>query len=52
MTGYDVTSIRIDGEDTSLYTTADFTFKGTDSISGTDAGTYDMALTADRKSVV
>ena len=41
VTGYDVTSISND-----LYTVADFTFSGTDSVSGTNAGTYDMELTA------
>ena len=42
VTGYDVTSISND-----LYTVADFTFSGTDSVSGINAGTYDMALTAE-----
>ena len=41
VTGYDV---AIDNE---LYTEADFEFKGTDSISATDAGAYDMELTAE-----
>ncbi|MBQ3360701.1 MAG: LPXTG cell wall anchor domain-containing protein, partial [Prevotella sp.] len=40
VTGYDV-SISTD-----LYTENDFTFSGTDSVSGTEAGTYDMELKA------
>ena len=47
VTGYDVTSIQINGEDTTLYTVDDFTFSGTASVSGTNAGTYDMELTED-----
>ena len=39
VTGYDV-SIN-----NKLYTEADFTFNGTDTVSGTDAGSYDMELT-------
>ena len=38
VTGYDVS---IDNE---LYTTADFTFSGNASVTGTDAGTYEMEL--------
>ena len=41
VTGYDV-SISSD-----LYTEADFSFNGTDSVSGTVVGTYDMLLTAE-----
>ncbi len=41
VTGYEVTSIS-----NPLYTEADFTFSGTDSVSGTDAGSYDMELVA------
>ncbi len=37
--GYEVTSIS-----NPLYTEADFTFSGTDSVSGTNAGIYDMEL--------
>ena len=40
VSGYDVS---IDNE---LYTEADFTFSGNDSVSGTDAGSYDMELKA------
>ena len=47
VTGYDVTSIKIGSEDTELYTANDFTFDGTGSISGKDAGSYDMELTED-----
>ena len=39
VTGYDVTSIS-----NTLYTANDFTFSGDASVSGTDAGTYDMEL--------
>ncbi|HHT24369.1 MAG TPA: hypothetical protein GXZ76_02465, partial [Clostridiaceae bacterium] len=39
--GYTVSS------DNDLYTESDFSFNGTASVSGTNAGTYDMALTAD-----
>ncbi|MBP6161350.1 MAG: hypothetical protein KA485_00250, partial [Clostridia bacterium] len=39
VTGYTVTSIS-----NSLYTEADFSFDGTDSVSGTNAGTYNMEL--------
>ena len=35
-------TVDIDNE---LYTEADFAFNGTDSVSGTDAGTYNMGLT-------
>ncbi len=42
VTGYTVKEISND-----LYTAADFTFSGTDSVSGTDAGSYDMELTAE-----
>ena len=38
VTGYDVAVSN------SLYTTADFTFSGTDTVSGTNAGSYAMAL--------
>ena len=41
VTGYKVESIS-----NPLYTAADFTFSGTDSVTGTDAGTYAMGLTA------
>ena len=44
VTGYDVTSIQIDGKDTTLYTADDFTFSGEATIKGTNAGTYEMAL--------
>ena len=40
MTGYKVESIS-----NPLYTAADFAFSGTDSVTGTDAGTYMMGLT-------
>ena len=40
VTGYKVESIR-----NPLYTAADFAFSGTDSVTGTDAGTYMMGLT-------
>ncbi len=40
VTGYDVEISN------PLYTEADFTFSGTDSVSGTNAGTYDMELSA------
>ena len=40
VTGYDVSS------DNELYTTSDFTFSGTASVSGTDAGAYEMQLKA------
>ena len=40
VTGYKVESIS-----NPLYTAADFTFSGTDSVTGTDAGTYMMGLT-------
>ena len=40
VTGYKVESIS-----NSLYTAADFAFSGTDSVTGTDAGTYMMGLT-------
>ncbi len=39
-TGYDVKS------DNTLYNAKDFTFSGTDSVSGTNAGTYNMELKA------
>ncbi|MGI6634610.1 MAG: DUF7507 domain-containing protein [Christensenellales bacterium] len=39
VTGYTVTSIS-----NTLYTAADFSFSGTDSVSGTNAGTYNMEL--------
>ena len=45
VTGYDVTSIKIGGEPTTLYTAADFTFSGCDTAKGTNAGTYAMNLT-------
>ena len=41
VTGYKVESIS-----NPLYTAADFAFSGTDSVTGTDAGTYMMGLTA------
>ena len=41
VTGYDVTSIS-----NPLYTEDDFTFSGNDSVSGTNAGSYDMELKA------
>lgn len=41
VSGYDVKSIS-----SSLYTTADFTFNGPDSITQTNAGTYPMGLAA------
>ena len=41
VTGYKVESIS-----NPLYTAADFAFSGTDSVTGTDAGTYAMGLTA------
>ncbi len=41
VTGYKVESIS-----NPLYTEADFAFSGTDSVTGTDAGTYMMGLTA------
>ena len=41
VTGYKVESIS-----NPLYTADDFTFSGTDSVTGTDAGTYMMGLTA------
>ncbi len=41
VSGYDVESSD------PLYTEADFTFSGNDSVSGTDAGSYDMELTSD-----
>ena len=44
VTGYEVTSIQIDGEDTELYTADDFTFSGSANVAGTNAGTYDMEL--------
>jgi len=40
VTGYKVESIS-----NPLYTAADFAFSGTDSVTGTDAGTYMMGLT-------
>ena len=40
VTGYTVSTSN------TLYTEADFTFSGNDSVSGTDAGTYDMDLKA------
>ena len=40
VTGYNVSS------DNALYTTSDFTFSGNASVSGTDAGTYNMELKA------
>ncbi len=40
--GYVVTDISSE-----LYTEADFTFTGNDVVSGTEVGTYDMAITAD-----
>ena len=46
VTGYDVTSIQINGQSTTIYTTSDFTFNGNASVSGTNAGSYDMNLTA------
>jgi len=46
-TGYDVTSIKLNGEDTELYTAADFTFSGESATaSRTEAGTSTMALSA------
>ena len=45
VTGYDVTSIKIGNEPTTLYTAADFTFSGCDTAKGTNAGTYAMNLT-------
>ena len=42
VTGYEVTSISSE-----LYTVDDFAFNGNDSVSGTDAGSYDMELTAE-----
>ena len=47
VTGYDVTSIKVNGADTTLYTVNDFSFSGNASASGTSAGSYDMELTAD-----
>ena len=44
ISGYDV-DIQLDGEEFDGYTAADFTFTGTASVSGTDAGSYDMGLT-------
>ena len=41
VTGYDVSI------DNKLYTEADFTFKGDDTIKGTDAGSYEMKLSAE-----
>ena len=41
VTGYTVTSIS-----NTLYTEADFTFSGNDTVKGTDAGTYQMELKA------
>jgi hypothetical protein len=41
VTGYEVTSIS-----NPLYQASYFSFSGTDSVSGTNAGTYNMALTA------
>ncbi|MBR2546231.1 MAG: InlB B-repeat-containing protein, partial [Erysipelotrichaceae bacterium] len=49
---YDGTAKTVTGYDVEisnpLYTEADFTFKGTDSLSETDAGTYNMNLAADQ----
>ena len=44
LTGYTVTAISLP----ELYSADDFTFTGTASASGTDAGTYYMGLTADK----
>ena len=46
VTGYDVTSIKVGENDTTLYTTDDFSFSGDATIKGTNAGTYAMGLTA------
>ena len=50
-TVYDGTEHTVTGYDVSisnpLYTEADFTFSGTASVSGTNAGSYDMELTAE-----
>ena len=49
--GYDgnehsVTGYKVESISNPLYTAADFAFSGTDSVTGTDAGTYAMGLTA------
>ncbi len=48
LSGYDVKSIKINGEATSLYSEKDFVYTGGDAdvAQGTDADTYDMSLTA------
>ena len=46
VTGYDVTSIKVGENDTTLYTTDDFSFSGDATTKGTNAGTYAMGLTA------
>ena len=48
--GYDgnehsVTGYKVESISNPLYTAADFAFSGTDSVTGTDAGTYMMGLT-------
>ena len=48
VTGYDVTSITIGGEATTLYTEADFEFTGTATASRTEVGTTNMGLAADQ----
>lgn len=42
--GYTVESIKAGGSDYALYTKDDFTFSGTDSVTGTNVGTYPMML--------
>ncbi len=46
VSGYTVTSIQIGSEVTDLYTEADFSFSGDAAAKGTNAGIYDMELTA------
>ena len=43
---HSVTGYKVESISNPLYTAADFTFSGTDSVTGTDAGTYMMGLTA------
>ena len=42
---HSVTGYKVESISNPLYTAADFTFSGTDSVTGTDAGTYMMGLT-------
>jgi hypothetical protein len=48
VTGYDVTSVKINDEETTLYTTSNFTFSGVASASRTAVGTTNMNLASNQ----